>query len=524
MLRKYTASADNTIVSAYELNLTTRGTGSNTGRADILETFSIYGRATTSSQELSRILINFPIDQISADRTSNIIPASSSVNFYLKMYNAPHSKTVPRDYKLVVQPISQSWEEGDGLDLEGYKDVTYGGLGSNWISASSTALWTSVGGDYLEDRVFTQTFSDGTENLEIDITDMVEDWIEGSSGDKYDNYGVSVRMSASYEGSSSAAYVDEDSNVILNTGGAVKSYYTKRFFGRGTQYFFYKPTIEARWDSSTRDDRGNFYFSSSRAPAADNLNTIYFYNRIRGRLVNIPEIGDGVLCVSLFSGSANNSMPSGSAQKMINSSNSSVTVLTGGYVDTGIYSCSICITASSATGSLVDTFYDVWFSGSDSIADATVAAEQYFTGSIQPLRHDTGYSIGIPTYYLSVTNLQSKYKPDDTARLNVFVRKKDWSPTIYTVANSEIESETIVSASYRVYRLLDGFGAVPYGTGSDLHTALSYDVSGNYFDLNMKLLEPGYGYGLKFAFYDERNLSWQEQDYVFKFRVEDYEY
>ena len=384
--------------------------------------------------------------------------------------------------------------------------------------------WNNVGGDYLEDRVYTQTFSDGTENLEINITDMVEEWITGSSGGKYDNYGMSVRMSASYEGSSSAAYVDEDSNVILNTVGAEKSYYTKRFFGRGTQYFFYKPTIEARWDSATRDDRGNFYFSSSRAPAADNMNTIYFYNRIRGRLVNIPEIGKGEVCVSLFSGSENNSMPSGSAQKIINSSNSSVTVLTGGYVDTGIYSCSICITASSATGSLVDTFYDVWFSGSDSIADATAASEQYFTGSILPLRHDTGYSIGKPSYYLSITNLQSKYKADDTVRLNLFVRKKDWSPTIYTVAKSEIESETILSASYRVYRLLDGFGAVPYGTGSDLHTALSYDISGNYFDLDMSLLEPGYGYGLKFCFYDERNLSWQEQDYVFKFRVEDYEY
>ena len=43
MIRKYTASADNTIVSAYELNLTTRGTGSNAGRADILETFQFMG-------------------------------------------------------------------------------------------------------------------------------------------------------------------------------------------------------------------------------------------------------------------------------------------------------------------------------------------------------------------------------------------------------------------------------------------------------------------------------------------------
>ena len=56
-IKRYTASADNTVVNAYEPNLITRGTGANAGAADVLETFSIYGRVTTSSQERSRILI-----------------------------------------------------------------------------------------------------------------------------------------------------------------------------------------------------------------------------------------------------------------------------------------------------------------------------------------------------------------------------------------------------------------------------------------------------------------------------------
>ena len=75
-----------------------------------------------------------------------------------------------------------------------------------------------------------------------------------------------------------------------------------------------------------------------------------------------------------------------------------------------------------------------------------------------------------------------------------------------------------------MYRILDGFPAIPFGTGSDYHTGLSYDISGNYFDLDMKTLEPGYAYGIKFAFYDERNQCWNEQAETFKFRVEDYEY
>ena len=71
-----------------------------------------------------------------------------------------------------------------------------------------------------------------------------------------------------------------------------------------------------------------------------------------------------------------------------------------------------------------------------------------------------------------------------------------------------------------MYRVLDGQEAVAYGTGSDFHTGLSYDVSGNYFDFDMSMLEPGYTYAFKFAFYDEQVKAWQEQAENFKFRVE----
>ena len=522
MLIRYTASADNTIVNAYQLNLKTRGTGANAGQADVLETFSIYGRITTSSQELSRILIKFPVDNIITDRTAGTIPASGNVNFYLKMFNAPHSKTVPRDYTLNVLAVSQDWQEGDGLDLEGYKDLTRGDIGSNWVSASNTAAWTgsnyttndSVGGSFRTgslDPQFEASFSAGTENLELNITPLVEHWI----ADTISNYGAGVFLSSSYEAKATVADNAEDDMVLPITGGAVKSYYTKRFFGRGSQYFFYRPVIEARWDSTTKDDRGNFYFSSSRAPAADNENTIYFYNIIRGQLTNLPDVGLGEVAVSLFSGSADDSVPSGSALSLCDSS----IVVTGGYVSTGIYSCSVCLPSSS-----LDTAYDIWFKPDDGVATAQSSSTQYFTGTIQPIMFDSGYSVEFPTYYLSITNLQTRYLGTDTTRLNLFVRKKNWNPTIYTISNSDLESETIPSASYRVYRIMDGFEAIPYGTGSDNHTALSYDISGSYFDLDMNLLEPGYAYGLKFAFYDNATNSWQEQKQSFKFRVESYEY
>lgn len=81
-IKKYIADKDNTITNAFDLNLSTRATGSNMGAADILEVFSIYGQNTTSSIELSRALVQFPISDIISDRAAGTVPASGSVRFF----------------------------------------------------------------------------------------------------------------------------------------------------------------------------------------------------------------------------------------------------------------------------------------------------------------------------------------------------------------------------------------------------------------------------------------------------------
>ncbi len=58
--------------------------------------------------------------------------------------------------------------------------------------------------------------------------------------------------------------------------------------------------------------------------------------------------------------------------------------------------------------------------------------------------------------------------------------------------------------------------ADPGSAGS--YTRLSYDISGNYFDLDMDILQSGYSYGLRFAYY--ANGRYSEQPEVFKFRVD----
>ena len=110
-IKRFFASKDNTITNAFKENLTTRGTGSNMGAADIVEVFSIYGQATSASNGLSRALVEFDTTTVAAARTAGTIPASGSVDFYLRMYDAEHVESTPRDFTLTVAAISQSWTQ-----------------------------------------------------------------------------------------------------------------------------------------------------------------------------------------------------------------------------------------------------------------------------------------------------------------------------------------------------------------------------------------------------------------------------
>ena len=87
------------------------------------------------------------------------------------------------------------------MDMEEYQDITRDVEGSNWIKSAADTDWTTPGGDYLTSSVFTTTLDKGTEDLEINITEIVEEWI---SSDGYTNYGLGVKLADSQE-----AYFDQ---------------------------------------------------------------------------------------------------------------------------------------------------------------------------------------------------------------------------------------------------------------------------------------------------------------------------
>ena len=669
-IKRYTATSDNTITNAYKMDMLTRATGSNMGASDILEVFSIYGQQTTSSAELSRVLVKFPTDSISSDRTAGTIPASGSVKFYLRMFNARHSEQLPENFTFNVLAVSASWQEGTGLDMESYKDETKDNIaGSNWKNATSNTAnatlvdainlsgiaaadaftitvptraggdgvahqfkfdtgtnidalsdttgfgvsttsitddgdaasvvvdaingvannkyqygganlgadstlaygtlgvsasigtsatkvtltmitagaagnitnvlaantgfegdlllessftggdgpWAAVGGDYHSSSYtagstmprYTVDFVEGHEDLELDVTAAVEEWLAGT----HSNYGFGIHLTSSFE----AYTTGSDSNVLHNSDGVQKSYYTKRFFSRSSEFFFKKPIIEARWDSRKKDQRGDFYYSSSLAPADDNLNTVFLYNYVRGQLRNIPGIDTGKIYVQIFSGSLDNSVPSGRALTLVKDDKhvqgTATTVVSGGWIETGVYTASFALTSAATP---LTNLFDVWRSA-DSDSEAST---QYFTGSIKPKSLNSPSWNEYSQYTTKITNLKSKYEKNEKARFRVFTRPRDFSPTIYSVASKDIENAIIPSASFEIIRMVDEHTVINNSTGSsDYHTYLSYDASGSYFDLDMTLLEPGYLYGVKFAYYI--SADWREQEEVFIFRVED---
>jgi len=470
-IKRYVAIKDSTITNAYKTNLTTRATNANMGQSDSLEVFSIYGQSSQDSLELSRILLDFPIDEIKKDRENEIIPLKGKVNFVLKLDNATHPFSLPKNYHLNVNALAKSWEEGQGLDMETYRDT--GPV--NWLSASANESWTNEGGDVYSTPEFKQYFKEGTENLEIDITELVESWID----ETIPLNGLMVKMSSSLENEQ-------------------RSYYTKKFFSRGSQFFFKKPWIEARFDSSIKDERGKFYRYSPFLPESENYNTIYVYNRHRGILYDLPTVGKGEIYISFFQ---DITLPLPPALELIDGK----TIITGSWVSTGIYK------ASASIDTTLETIYDVWFDASEQIIGTG--------GPITVLDSDEAANFTKNNYIVNIKNLKQKYSTTETARMQLFIRSAQWNPNSYTSLNTSVKNEIVDDMYYKIYRIADGYEAIPYGTGSTNHTRLSFDVNGNYLDVDMSLLEPGYSYGIKFIIFDAN--QWHESKEQFKFRVEE---
>ena len=605
-IKRYNSEKDNTIVNALKDNLSSRGTTGNMGASDILEVFSIFGQASTSSLEQSRILLEFSTKNISKDRDLGILPLSGSATFKLKMSNTPHGQTTPKNYTLIAHPIVRPWTEGDGLDMENYLDVE----ASNWISASDGVTWHTTGCDFASSSYiksglipyqYTQSFSTGVENLEIDITPLAEEWIKnvkqspaakastGSlnflqnasenqtvsvyshEGKRFiytfitsSTYSVNNNVYLKLSGNATATAGALENRIKSDFGGKIitnlvgaklaltqsvaglhgntiltssapintivvagfgggttmpnyglvvklrddyengskkRSYYTKKFYSRSSHEFFLKPQIEVQWDSSQKDDRSHIIKSSSLAPGAENLNNIYFYNRIRGSLVDIPSTGSSL--IARFYPTLG-----GAAASVIQAGGTAATFVSASRESTGVYKATFAYAGASTT------LNDVWLkstSGTEVIL-ATGSGFTVYTGSL-----DSSYVVS--NYVTNITNLKTSYLQGEKATFRVYTRNKNWSPNVYTKATQTAPVDTIKELFYKITKVSDNYEVISYSTGSTpSYSELSYDKDGSYFDLDMSLLEKNNAYQINFVFKEGPNYI--ELTEKFRFRVD----
>tara|TARA_B100000131_G_scaffold322062_1_gene374755 strand:- start:2661 stop:3908 length:1248 start_codon:yes stop_codon:yes gene_type:complete len=253
----------------------------NFGGDEVLELHKSFNSNVSGSYTngVTRILTQFDLTEVSNSIVSGEI---TSPTYYLRLYSTEASE-LQHTYNLVAHPLSQSWEEGtghrsdtpsvkDGVSwkypdtrdenvewtLSSLDDIGGGGnstTGSRTLGSGSSATesGSQYGGSWYTGSGFTatQTFSYQSPDVRMDVTDIVNKWINGSTynssplgytednsdQDDIPNYGFILKASGS------GADSEENDSSRMNL----------KFFSRNTNTI-YPPKLEIAWDDHVSMD------------------------------------------------------------------------------------------------------------------------------------------------------------------------------------------------------------------------------------------------------------------------------
>ncbi|MFZ8881830.1 MAG: hypothetical protein ACO2YO_06895 [Paracoccaceae bacterium] len=204
------------------INNTFRATDANTGEAGSLDLFKLYNEnrltGVDNPIEISRLLIKFPIEEvISMDSEKEIDINDPSFKAYVKLHDVYGGQTTPDKFKLILFPLAKNFDEGQGIDVVNFSDIS----ACNYITSSfvngSAIEWDLPGANSAgilgesnidiitsgtlnattgqESLNITQYFEKGTEDLYMDVTKIVS----GTAAGLIPNYGFLIAYSGSYE-------------------------------------------------------------------------------------------------------------------------------------------------------------------------------------------------------------------------------------------------------------------------------------------------------------------------------------
>ena len=207
----------------------------NFGRDQILEVKKEFFNNSFNFQ--TRALVNFAGTDFNEMSQSIVRKEINNPRFFLRLFEAEGNAELSEEYKLAIQPISQSWVEGTGKFGDNPKNTNgcswenrsnpIGGTALQWQSSSKPEISVYLNSTgTLVNSASVQSFSNESPDVNVDITDMMNMWLTGSGAEQ--NYGMLIRFSGSQETDST-------------TFGHLK------FFSRNTHTIF-SPKLEIRWD------------------------------------------------------------------------------------------------------------------------------------------------------------------------------------------------------------------------------------------------------------------------------------
>lgn len=470
-----------------------RTTDANTGQAGTLDLFKLYDESsisgvTGSINELSRILIHFNLDPLRALTGSKLDLSDSSFKATLKMRDVFGGQTIPSNFNVVVFPLAKDWSEGNGRDTRLFRDLD----SANFVSATNDVTWSQAGAsasgstsdsnvDIYETADFglsfaTQAFPLGTEDLAVDVTNIVSATLKGDIPD----YGFRISFSGSQE-------TDD------------KTRFVKRFTSRHANDPALRPSLECSFDDSILDNHKNFYFDVS--------GSLFLTNYSRGVESNIifqgAEVtGNNSLILKIFSGSGSTYF-----EKILTASQYSV----GSNFQSGTYFSTFAI-ATNETGSLQTeiinagsaTFTEVWTSLDETLP--FLSSTLVVTNTTK-----TAFSSNPDSVMIFIKNLEKSYKSTEEARFHIFAQR----PLITKATKVKQQRDSIIldEMYYQVVDYNSRRIVIPFEETNN-GTRVSSSGDGMYFDLHMDSLEIGRTYAFEFKYKENGVTEILEADEV----------
>jgi hypothetical protein len=215
--------------SSYDASIYLQQPDQNAGRDEILEVGKLY---YGTIKDVYRTVIKFDVSNLET---------GSGWKAYLNL-KAANSEEIPLQYTIYANAVSQSWTMGTGTKFD---NITTDGVSwkyrngvDKWVSydtTGGTAVYTSnttgsanaEGGVWYLSGSASQSFNYESDDVRMDVTDMVNIWLSGSVS----NNGLIVHHSLDAE------------NDTLDYG-------VLKFFSKETNTI-YQPKLEIVWDDSS---------------------------------------------------------------------------------------------------------------------------------------------------------------------------------------------------------------------------------------------------------------------------------